>query len=222
MATFITCIGHEALKIHNGLPFKTEDEKKDITKILELWNEYCSGKTNIIYERYKFNNRAKNSDESIDAYATVLRDFASSCNFGVLKEEMIRDRIVCGITDNSVRRKLLQISDLGYDKCIDVCRAAEATKSKLSAMRANDTPSSGDVNFKANSRTETGGGDNDLECRYCGRRHIRGRNNCPAFGKSCSKCNKANNFAAKCLSSKTKSGIGLMNRTKPSKESKRP
>ena len=166
MATFITCIGHEALKIHNGLPFKTEDEKKDITKILELWNEYCSGKTNIIYERYKFNNRAKNSDESIDAYATVLRDFASSCNFGVLKEEMIRDRIVCGITDNSVRRKLLQISDLVYDKCIDVCRAAEATKSQLSAMRANDTPSSGDVNFMANSRnkpskndpTKTGGG----------------------------------------------------------------
>ena len=59
VATFITCIGHEALKIHNGLPFKTEDEKKDITKILELWNEYCSGKTNIIYERYKFNNRAQ-------------------------------------------------------------------------------------------------------------------------------------------------------------------
>ena len=42
VATFITCIRHEALKIHNGLPFKTEDKKKDITKILELWNEYCS------------------------------------------------------------------------------------------------------------------------------------------------------------------------------------
>lgn len=211
VATFITCIGHEALKIHNGLPFKTEDEKKDITKILELWNEHCSGKTNIIYERYKFNNRAQNSDESIDAYATVLRDSASSCNFGVLKEEMIRDRLVCGIIDNSIRRKLLQISDLTYDKCIDVCRATEATKSQLSAMAANDTLPASDVNFTANSKkkpskndaTKTGG-DHDFECRYCGRRHIRGRNNCPAFGKTCAKCGKANHFAAKCLSSKRK------------------
>ena len=28
VATFITCIGQEALKAHNGLPFKTDDEKK--------------------------------------------------------------------------------------------------------------------------------------------------------------------------------------------------
>ncbi len=32
-ATFATCIGQEALKVHNGLPFKTEEEKKDMAKI---------------------------------------------------------------------------------------------------------------------------------------------------------------------------------------------
>ena len=47
-----------------------------------------------------------------------------------------------------------------------------------------------------------GGGQPATECRYCGRHHNRGRNNCPAFGKSCSKCRKMNHFAAKCLSSR--------------------
>ena len=89
VATFVTCIGQQALKIHNGLPFKTDEEKRDMGKILELWSEYCNGKTNIIYKRYKFNNWQQKSDESIEAYATVLRDLASSCNYGSLKEEMI-------------------------------------------------------------------------------------------------------------------------------------
>ena len=59
VATFITCIGKEALEIHNGLPFKSEEDKSDMTKVLELWETHCIGKTNIIYERYKFNNHSQ-------------------------------------------------------------------------------------------------------------------------------------------------------------------
>lgn len=29
VATFITCIGHEALEVYNGLPFRDENEKND-------------------------------------------------------------------------------------------------------------------------------------------------------------------------------------------------
>ena len=36
VATFITCIGKEALEVHNGLRFQSEDEKTDINKVLEL------------------------------------------------------------------------------------------------------------------------------------------------------------------------------------------
>ena len=66
VAAFITCIGPKALTIHNGLPFQCEDEKKNLAKILELWESYCLGKTNIIYERYRFNNRNQEAGESID------------------------------------------------------------------------------------------------------------------------------------------------------------
>ena len=44
------------------------------------------GKTNVIYERYKFNNRSQELDESIDAYTTALRTLAETCEFGSLKE----------------------------------------------------------------------------------------------------------------------------------------
>ena len=71
VAAFITYIGPKALAIHNGLPFQSEDEKKNLAKILELWETYCLGKMNIVYERYRFNNRNQDAGESIDTYASI-------------------------------------------------------------------------------------------------------------------------------------------------------
>ena len=59
-------------------------------KVIELWNNYCIGKTNTIYERYKFHNRAQHSGESIDTYETAIRTLADTSEFGALKEELIR------------------------------------------------------------------------------------------------------------------------------------
>ena len=44
-------------------------------------------------------------------------------------------------------------------------------------------------------------------CQNCGRKHdLRRREYCPAFGKTCNKCQKRNHFAAKCRS-KTSPGV---------------
>ncbi len=74
---------------------------------------------------------------------------------------------------------------------MDVCRAAEATKTQLNDMKTNKSTylSNGDM-------------ENRPECRYCGRQHNRGRSYCPAFGKLCAKSGKMNHFLAKCLSSR--------------------
>ena len=89
------------------------------------------GKTNVIYERYKFHIRAEESAKTIEAYASALRTLADTCLFGSLKEEMIRDRLVCGISDIGLCKKLLQESELTLERCMNYCRAAEAANSQL-------------------------------------------------------------------------------------------
>ncbi len=37
------------------------------------------------------------------------------------------------------------------------------------------------------------------ECRYCGTQHRRGRDQCPAFGKTCRSCGTPNHFAKVCM-----------------------
>ena len=222
VATFITCIGKEALEIHNGLPFRSEEEKSDITKVLELWETHCIGKTNIIYKRYKFmNNRSQEQTESIDTYVTALQALAETCKFGTLKDHLIRDRIVCGVRENAVRRKLLQESGLTLSKCVDICRAVEATSAQLKEMAPSQQSSEVDRVVKAepkkpNSRKEKKKSPKDQlveECKFCGHQHERNRVKCPAYGQICSSCGKPNHFAVKC-------GKKSSDSKKPSQKSK--
>ena len=40
VAMFINCIGPDAWEIHTGLPFQSDDDRQNIDKVLELWQNY--------------------------------------------------------------------------------------------------------------------------------------------------------------------------------------
>ena len=98
-ATLLTCIGVEALETYEGLEWANEDEKIDIDIVLEKLETFYVGATNVIYEQYNFNRRVQE------------RALAKSCNYGQLTDDFIRDRIVVGVRENSLRKKLLQTRD---------------------------------------------------------------------------------------------------------------
>ena len=88
--------GQDALDVFNGLAFENDQQRSDLNEILTLMEKHFIGETNVIYERYVFNNR--NQNESVDDFATKLRTLIKSYNYELLKDELIRDRIVCGIS----------------------------------------------------------------------------------------------------------------------------
>ena len=138
---------------------------------MELMERHCIGQTNVIYERYCFNKRNQESGESFDTYLTALRTLAKTCNFGSLTDELIRDRIVCGICDTATRKKFLQEPKLTLQKCIDVCRSAETTATQMKVMNGKD-----EVNLYHIKGKRDGEGKSDpklVNCKYCGRKHER-------------------------------------------------
>jgi len=92
------------------------------------------GETNETYERYQFNKRDQELNESIDSYVAVLRNLVKTCNYGTLETNLILDRIVMGIRENSTRKRLLQESGLTLNRCIDIYRANESTAVQLKAI----------------------------------------------------------------------------------------
>ena len=134
-ATFLTCISPDMLDIYDGLPFGNDEEKTNIAKVLDLLEKYFIGEINETYERYLINKREQESGESFDAYLSNLRSLAKTCNFGELRDNLIRDRIVIGIWDNSIRKKLLAEGKITLDKCINISRANKTTAQQLKEIR---------------------------------------------------------------------------------------
>ena len=58
--------------------------------------------------------------------------------FWLAYDELIQDRIVCGIRDTGTRKKLLQEPKLTFQKCIDVCRSAETTATQMKVMNGKE------------------------------------------------------------------------------------
>ena len=130
-ATLYSCIGVDALEIADGLGI---DKEEDIEVVLNKFQSFCIGETNVIYERYCFNKRAQEPNETIDTYAAALNGLAKSCEYGTLQDDLVRDRIVVGIANNGLRKRLLQEPKLTLKNCLDICRANEATTLQLKAM----------------------------------------------------------------------------------------
>lgn len=81
VATFVTVISEEALDVYNAFTWDSEDDKVKITKVLEQFEKFCESQKNTIYEMYLFFSRGQESGESIDKYATVLRNMADNREF---------------------------------------------------------------------------------------------------------------------------------------------
>ena len=194
-ATLLTCIGSGALDVYEGLEFDNDDDKKDIDIVLQKLQRYCIGETNEIYERYRFNKRDQEPNESLDAYVTALRTLAKTCNFGVLENSLIRDRIVIGVRDHQARKKLLQVSKLTLKECIDICRSYETSSQQLKEINQEDVSAISHSNEKKPLPPR---GEREILCKFCAKMHVWNKLKCPAWGKTCSNCGIQNHFAVAC------------------------
>ncbi len=108
-----------------------------------------------------------------------------------------------------------------------MCRTAEQTAIRMRAMDVASMPSAETVHavarkpFKSNQRKQSNSPrlvDTSRTCRYCGNVHSRGRDCCPAYGKTCRLCGTNNHFAKVCLKSKSKPTEGKLHCIEDSKE----
>jgi len=164
MAMFLSVIGEDALEMFDGMDFTPETDRQILSKVGEKFEEFCIGEANETYERFIFNRRDQEENESIDQYVTVLRKLAQTCNFcSCLHDSLIRDRLVLGITcrDDLIRKKLLQEKKLSVSHAIDVGRSGETTNIRLKEIK-NKTPiSETDDEVNAVKKSDFAGGNTD-------------------------------------------------------------
>ena len=77
--------------------------------------------------------------ESLDAFVTRLREKAATCEYGAIRDELRRDRLVLGITDEGARQRMLREKGLQLEGTIDIGRTFELLDNKLKFMSLNSS-----------------------------------------------------------------------------------
>ena len=102
-------------------PAKSTDKFFD--QLVKLVKEHHNSAPSVILHRFKFTSRRQKPGESFATYLSELRRLSEHCRYGETLDEMLRDRIVCGIADCRLQRRLLVEPDLTLKKTIELAQA---------------------------------------------------------------------------------------------------
>ena len=80
---------------------------------------HAKGKINVIYERHICYSHVQ-TDKSLDDVIFKVKQYATNCDYGDLRDYLTRDRIVTGTKHQDLKQKLInqEHKDLTLDKCV--------------------------------------------------------------------------------------------------------
>ena len=128
-----------------------------VSPILSKFTAYCNPRKNTTFLRYQFFSYNQQNGQPFDDFVTELKKRAEECAFASLKDSLITDRIVCGMTDNKLREHYLRETDLKLEKAILLGRAAEESRKHAEELKHASKPTPVDmVNQGAIPKTNKG------------------------------------------------------------------
>ena len=199
VATLLYSMGKLAENLFASLQFQSEDDRKKYKDVVEKLDNHFIPQRNILYEHACFYKGTQQSDEPVEAFIRALYTLSEHCNFKD-REEMIRDRIVIGITDKVVSEKLQMMADLTLTKAVEVTQQCEMVKQQMASEplektvdfvlhKTQSTKEKIDPPAYKQTRKKEPLTANTRQCRRCGKGTYT-LEKCPAYNKVCCKCKK--------------------------------
>ena len=220
--TLIYCMGDEADDVLRGLKLSAGDLRQ-YSKVRDGFQTFFVVKKNIVYERARFNVRKQETNETVDAFVTALYALVEHCNYGQLTDELVRDRLVVGLSDARLSERMQMEKDLDLEKAINMARQSEEIKKQQSTLRSDSGTVQMDVSsvdrvFRGKTKekpkphlsksygAKAHSSQSSSQCYKCGGAP-HPRLECPANDVKCRSCGKMGHYQRVCLAGKAVHGI---------------
>ena len=90
--------------------------EKRYDELVALVKSHYTPKPSVIVQWFQFHSRTQKPGETVATFVAELRQLSKFCEFGASLEDMLRDRLVCGIASSSIQRRLLAEPELRLQK----------------------------------------------------------------------------------------------------------
>ena len=208
-STFLSIVGPVLYRSLRSILAPVKPSKKTFEELAEVLKNHYDPPPSEVMQRFRFNTWSHKPGESVATYMAELRHLAEFCNFGPTLDKMIRDRLVSGINDDGIQKKLLSEPALTYTRALEIAQGTEEAEKNLREMRAprRDRDTAGpQAPSKQNPVNQLTSGKQSKRqssgCYCCG---LTGHKvaQCKFRDKSCRICGKKGHLAKMCKSSGT-------------------
>ena len=92
---------------------------------MTVLREHFHPRPSVTVARFRFFTCSRHVNEPVQGYIARLRQLSRDCQFGSFLDEMIRDRLVCGIKSELIQSRLLSEPELSLQKATEMAVALE-------------------------------------------------------------------------------------------------
>ena len=133
-------------------------DTKRVAELAELFESHLDPKPSKTVCRFKFNSCSRKVGELAAEYVVHLCQVEKDCDSGGTFNDMLTDRLVCGVNDEKMQLKLFTGKDaLTFENAMELALAMEVTSKNAENLGAGITDTNASVNaVKHNSRTTKG------------------------------------------------------------------
>jgi len=205
IANLLLLMGPDSVPIFNQFTFHATatGRTRTLNNVIGMFDKHFEPVKNIIYERVQFNN-IRQGDLNIHQFITQVQSQADHCDYGEMRDQLVRDRIVVGVNDSKLREQLVDIENLDLNTCIRKAKqftshhmqarqiATDAADANMDVLRDSDKKrySEGRRQFQESERV----GPPPKKCYFCNKVFHR-RDRCPARDKFCFVCKEKGHWS---------------------------
>ena len=127
----LALIGTKALQSVVDLCSPDSPNAKTYPQLLELLRAHYGKKTTKSFSRAKFHEARQEDAESIDEFSVRLRRLAIDFKFEANLEDRLRDQLIVGVRNESLRKKLFEGEDKSFTDCVKISQTFETVHREI-------------------------------------------------------------------------------------------
>ena len=135
-AIFLSRVGAKTYKLLRSLVAPSKPGDKSFQALCDALCKLHIPHPSATLQRLRFNGRVCQPGEPTSVFGSSLRELSEYCEFGESPDHMLRDRLVCGIADERIQRRLPAERELSFAKAWDIARAMEDASKKADEIQS--------------------------------------------------------------------------------------
>lgn len=186
-AILLSAIGAETYSLLRNLVAPQKPSDISYTDLVSALKNHYQPTCSVTVERYKFHTRSKKPSESVPEFVSELKKLADKCAFGETLNDMLKDRLVAGINDEKIQKRLLVEPELTFEKAYNISVSQELASKDVHVLHSPHFVTSNSSVHKISSASKN--------------MQFSKQNSKPSkdsSSKKCFRCNDTSHLAPKC------------------------